>query len=276
MCDICYEQEDNILSCVSDHHVCETCLNTYIKTMSTKNLSMGNITCPCKDCTNTWAYKDIRDHLSEDSENYLFEKMQQALMNHNQQKPTITTEEHIIENIMTLKCPSCSQAFDDFDGCSALFCEGCRTHFCGLCFHTSPNKDTSHSHVIHYCQESNGKLFDKEHWQQVHKEKRTRQINDLLHHNSKRSEILGNLTKVLTDDVVIKSELSQIPVNYVDVVDVDDVYIDLMIGISVVLLLGLFYGAYSRKINLRDTIYYTFIIITFIFQKTNMNIELLI
>ena len=278
MCDICYEQEDNILPCVSEHHICETCLNTYIKTLSAKDLSAGQIKCPGEDCTQTWTYKDLRDHLSEDSENYLFEKMQQALSlkNHNQdkQKSTITSEENIIENIMTLKCPSCSQAFDDFDGCNALFCEGCGTHFCGLCFHVSPNKDTSHSHVIHYCQESNGKLFDKVHWQKVHKERRTRQINDFLHHNSERREILDNLNMVLTEDVVTKSELTQIPIR--DGFFNEDIYIDLIVIVSFILLLGVFYGIYLKKINLRDSLNYTFIILTFAFQKTNMNFELLI
>jgi hypothetical protein len=40
---------------------------------------------------------------------------------------------HIIDEILTLRCPRCHQAFLDFDGCFALSCGVCPCHFCGWC-----------------------------------------------------------------------------------------------------------------------------------------------
>jgi hypothetical protein len=59
--------------------------------------------------------------------------------------------QHIIDSILTLQCPRCSKAFEDFDGCFALTCRdtagnGCNTHFCGFCFEISALAD-AHTHV---------------------------------------------------------------------------------------------------------------------------------
>jgi hypothetical protein len=42
---------------------------------------------------------------------------------------------HIQEEILTLRCPRCHQAFNEFNGCLDLECsrQGCKAHFCGLC-----------------------------------------------------------------------------------------------------------------------------------------------
>ena len=39
----------------------------------------------------------------------------------------------ILEEILTLRCPRCLQAFLDFDGCFALRCSACPCAFCGWC-----------------------------------------------------------------------------------------------------------------------------------------------
>ena len=41
----------------------------------------------------------------------------------------------IEEDILTLKCPRCRQAFADYDGCAALKCHkpGCNAGFCAFC-----------------------------------------------------------------------------------------------------------------------------------------------
>jgi hypothetical protein len=54
---------------------------------------------------------------------------------------------HIIDNILTLSCPRCSQAFVDFTGCMALTCSaaGCGCEFCAWCLKDC-GKD-AHSHV---------------------------------------------------------------------------------------------------------------------------------
>jgi hypothetical protein len=43
------------------------------------------------------------------------------------------TRKHIVDTILTLKCPRCSTAFADFDGCFALTCSSCTCGFCAWC-----------------------------------------------------------------------------------------------------------------------------------------------
>ena len=40
---------------------------------------------------------------------------------------------HVTEEILTLRCTECGQAFVDFVGCFAVKCGGCPSHFCGWC-----------------------------------------------------------------------------------------------------------------------------------------------
>jgi hypothetical protein len=40
---------------------------------------------------------------------------------------------HVVEQILTLKCPRCTAAFIDFDGCYALKCGRCDCQFCAYC-----------------------------------------------------------------------------------------------------------------------------------------------
>lgn len=53
---------------------------------------------------------------------------------------------HIVEEILTLKCPRCGQAFVDFEGCFALNCSRCSCGFCAWCGADSGGKD-AHAHV---------------------------------------------------------------------------------------------------------------------------------
>jgi hypothetical protein len=39
----------------------------------------------------------------------------------------------IVDDILTLRCPRCKQAFLDFDGCFAISCNVCPCNFCGWC-----------------------------------------------------------------------------------------------------------------------------------------------
>jgi hypothetical protein len=54
---------------------------------------------------------------------------------------------HVIEKVLTLACPRCSQAFFEFSGCMALTCSAaaCGCHFCGWCLADCGND--SHPHV---------------------------------------------------------------------------------------------------------------------------------
>jgi hypothetical protein len=52
---------------------------------------------------------------------------------------------HIQEEIFNLRCPRCSAAFFEFDGCAAVVCGSCRCGFCGLCLQDCGND--AHEHV---------------------------------------------------------------------------------------------------------------------------------
>lgn len=48
---------------------------------------------------------------------------------------------------LTSRCPRCSTAFIDFQGCCALQCRSCSAHFCAWCLHPSTGNDENHAHV---------------------------------------------------------------------------------------------------------------------------------
>jgi hypothetical protein len=60
--------------------------------------------------------------------------------------PLDRMREKIVDDIMTLRCPRCSQAFVDFDGCFALYCSLCPCRFCGWCLKDCGDHD-AHPHV---------------------------------------------------------------------------------------------------------------------------------
>jgi hypothetical protein len=65
--------------------------------------------------------------------------------------------EHIINEILTLKCPHCSMVVVDFGGCfsvehsadasSTRLRQGCGRHFCGWCLGPFENSSACHAHV---------------------------------------------------------------------------------------------------------------------------------
>jgi hypothetical protein len=52
----------------------------------------------------------------------------------------------VVDEILTLRCPRCSQAFLDFSGCFALKCDVCSCGFCGWCLQDCGAD--AHSHVL--------------------------------------------------------------------------------------------------------------------------------
>lgn len=66
---------------------------------------------------------------------------------------------HIIERILTLKCPRCAAAFVDFHGCLALSCRNCSCGFCGVCLEDCGAD--AHRHVAN-CRWAGGSVFMRE------------------------------------------------------------------------------------------------------------------
>ena len=55
----------------------------------------------------------------------------------------------LIESTLTLKCPRCSAAFTDYEGCDSLTCSNpqCGAFFCALCFALFNTSVAAHAHV---------------------------------------------------------------------------------------------------------------------------------
>ena len=57
--------------------------------------------------------------------------------------------QRFIESILTLKCPRCTTAFTDYDGCDSLTCSNtnCGAFFCALCLMPFDSGGKCHTHV---------------------------------------------------------------------------------------------------------------------------------
>ena len=84
---------------------------------------------------------------------------------------------HIVDNILTLCCPRCGQAFIDFDGCCALSCPRCRCAFCAYC-QSDCGKD-AHAHA-RVCPEGRGIFVSQAIWQEHTRARRARKVVEYL------------------------------------------------------------------------------------------------
>lgn len=91
--------------------------------------------------------------------------------------------QHIVDDVLTLKCPRCDQAFVDFDACLVLLCSRCSHVFCGLCM-CELDARTSHEHV-RTCPSRPPQMNDNYHmrledWQQVMDDRKCDRISDVI------------------------------------------------------------------------------------------------
>lgn len=61
---------------------------------------------------------------------------------------------HIVEEVLNLKCPNCRLVFVDYDGCHAVRCEsransqyGCKSYFCPICLQVFADSGATHNHI---------------------------------------------------------------------------------------------------------------------------------
>ncbi|CUE70727.1 Hypothetical protein, putative [Bodo saltans] len=55
--------------------------------------------------------------------------------------------EHVIDQILAIRCPHCRAPFDGFEGCFAITCM-CDQDFCGWCYEMSEDSLANHVHVL--------------------------------------------------------------------------------------------------------------------------------
>ena len=88
---------------------------------------------------------------------------------------------HIIEEILTLKCPRCSLAFLNFDACFALKCNGCPCHFCAYCLKDCG--DDAHGHVAncpHNIAPGKNVFADQHTFDRAQKDRKTRLLKEYM------------------------------------------------------------------------------------------------
>jgi hypothetical protein len=63
--------------------------------------------------------------------------------------PAKPVRDSIINDILTLRCPRCRQAFVEFDGCMAVTCSrvACKANFCGICLADCGSSGAAHQHI---------------------------------------------------------------------------------------------------------------------------------
>lgn len=111
------------------------------------------------------------------------------------------TRMHIIEDILTLRCPRCKTAFMDFDGCFALTCgkNSCHAGFCAWCL-----KDCgadAHSHVPACPENGNGgSVYGTEiQFKNHHQQRRERLVREVF--GSQPKDVQDHLRLLLINDL---------------------------------------------------------------------------
>jgi hypothetical protein len=195
-CTICLDDhpvfEGVLCKSVGGHFVCDECFGAHVVAEASKPAFKDDIRCPCASeamggCqSGPYATLDVARHARPEAFEALNKKRLElregrvAAMMENDFEKRLSTKiaelklsaeaaeyalarSHIADNILTLRCPRCGQAFDSFDGCFALTClrQGCACGFCAWCL-ADCGKD-AHTHVRSCPSNKRGDLYGSEH-----------------------------------------------------------------------------------------------------------------
>lgn len=109
----------------------------------------GRVKCPSAQCNEQYDARVLALHLprelfetfmkmmktaiESDMERDFEKRIDRAVAEATVTKSIAAHRNHIVEKLLTLRCPRCMQAFVDFDACFALTCARCKCAFCGWC-----------------------------------------------------------------------------------------------------------------------------------------------
>jgi hypothetical protein len=166
-CSVCMTNEGTVRCGENRHVMCEGCFGDYAVAESSNPSFDGELRCcsakafGCKAAP--FSSLSVLRRLPEDKaqafmrglrnsqERSNFDEFKRNKIADEQRRNALDVVEkaraHVIENILTLRCPrpGCGQAFVDFDGCMALTCSRCKAGICGKCFMQFGND--AHSHI---------------------------------------------------------------------------------------------------------------------------------
>lgn len=109
---------------------------------------------------------------------------------------------HICDQILTLRCPRCSTAILDFDGCFALECNNCRAGFCGWCMRDCGVD--AHSHVLgcsvnYYPGDYFGPFSD---FMRVHNLERQRKVDAYISSSAVENDCRAEVKAAIRGDLI--------------------------------------------------------------------------
>lgn len=197
-CPICFEDITDGIQCDNNHTFCDTCIDNYFnKTISgdISNKAKTQINCPISTkespCDARIPLKLFISRCQRETINKYSEMMTEIMTRMTEVNETknklagqienLSIDEHRnnITELLVKKCPQCGRAFEQFNGCIAVTCQGvddtdqhgCGCHFCGVCFQICPNDAHEHAKTIHqnvFLDGNNINLLNRQHFRKLY------------------------------------------------------------------------------------------------------------
>lgn len=226
-CCICYSDTKDIFCSTNRHVICNDCFESYILSESNRQEFNGTISCPLKrmsqcDCSG-FTINLIAKNVTDDTfthydkkrydikEKHTIDKVKETIENEIKQKQELNelekAKQHIIENILTLKCPNCKKVYYDFEGCCSIKCNGCHTNFCAKCHvYYNSSSDISHRHVSNCVENGSrtGLFFSNQEIKNMQNKFRKKMLDNYLKSNPKKTTIMNMLKTELKDLGLVK------------------------------------------------------------------------
>jgi hypothetical protein len=251
------------------------CFEPYLKIITTDNSKINhfektnNILCPiCEyDITDSQFMKTTIELYSKYSktreelvkiiaEIECNKKLSKMIQQHNCKENNLEIIKKELDNLTTLKCPNCSLAFIDFEGCLALTCHFCKTEFCGLCLkiHLWPCVDGHEmvlSHKFNYHDKLkygiNGVFMNMDKWNNIWSNKIKLDILTEYFCISLRKEIVWENYNDIKIYIIKNNLLSDENIQILEM----KIFSHNMSGTHLVRIPNIFYILYSTKKNIR-------------------------
>jgi hypothetical protein len=161
-CSICFDAKSVGLECDKRHFVCADCFSPFVESLCDDVGKLKDaafeVACPVPECTSLhWNSYHVREMLKGETLEKYIDTLIRLCKQHGNipadaaggdlQNKKAATRQRILD-CLSIGCPRCEGVLDpNPDGCCAMKCPGCGTHFCFLCLSTSDNSASCHTHV---------------------------------------------------------------------------------------------------------------------------------
>jgi hypothetical protein len=183
------------------------------------NFVKNNCQIVCYECNYPFTMREVGMYSSQEAFEKLIKAREDKIVSKlqleheqtiNQLKQQLTIEKtsdiiqnhrkYICEQILTIKCPNCTRAFIDFNGCFALTCT-CGSSFCGWCLQLGSSREI-HTHVCVCQHRTQGTMPALSAFNLVHKNRRIKLLTNYLNtitNKDEQKQVIESIKKDLTD-----------------------------------------------------------------------------